>query len=165
MKKNKLDVYSPLQGQIKYCLRDLRSDYGRRVYIEYDQCIMMFAHLEEIYVKEGDHVEPGQVIGKMGKTGYSPSIHLHVSQFNKRAPKLTAKYAQDPTFTLKLAEYYVTNTKVSNGFGSKYCNPKLKMHEGIDFSGTKTILNWEDKKIDPLYQDYRLKKDYPEDYA
>lgn len=167
MKKDrteKLGVYSPNKGKVKYALKT-KSDYGYRVYIEYVDCIMMFAHLAEFFVKEGQEIEAGEMIGLIGATGYGSSAHLHISAFNKRAPRLTAEFAIDPTFTLKLAPYYPTNSFVSNGFGSKFCNPKLEAHEGIDFSATKFIPNWEQKYIDPLYQDYRIERDYPEEYT
>jgi len=150
MNKHKLDVYSPAKGVVKYALKDLKSDYGRRVYIEYDTCIMLFAHLESFIVREGQEIRPGELLGTMGNTGYGDDVHL--------------EYAIDPTFFLKLSAHYVTNSKISNGFGSKYCNPKLKGHEGVDYSGTNMITGWTEKVIDPLFQDYRLKNMYPEEY-
>jgi hypothetical protein len=160
------DIYSPLQGKVQYALQDTKSAYGRRLYIEYDKCILMFAHLNELYVKEGDIVEPFMLLAQMGSTGYSPSKHLHVSAFSKRAKELTALYTMDPTYILKLAPAYVTNTKVSNGYNSRFCNPKLEKHEGIDFSGNKDnlITGWDSKDIDPLSQNYRTKRTHPEEY-
>ena len=38
----------------------------------------MYAHLVDYgYVKEGQAVEMGQVIGRMGTSGYSTGCHLH----------------------------------------------------------------------------------------
>jgi murein DD-endopeptidase MepM/ murein hydrolase activator NlpD len=37
----------------------------------------LYAHLSEIYVKEGERVEQNQSIGKMGSTGCSTGTHLH----------------------------------------------------------------------------------------
>jgi len=34
-------------------------------------------HQEEIYVADGDHVEAGQLIGKIGSTGRVTGAHLH----------------------------------------------------------------------------------------
>jgi hypothetical protein len=164
MQKNKYDIYSPYQGKVKYALKDTNSDYGKRIYIEYPMVTLMFGHLNKIFVKENDIVDAGQLIGEMGNTGYSPSLHLHVSAFLPRTKELTAKYTVDPTIHLKLAPYWVTNTLVSNPYRSKYCNPKLDFHEGIDFSGTKFIKDWDTVKIDPLRQDMLLKKDHPEFY-
>lgn len=37
----------------------------------------LYAHLSEIYVREGERVEQNQSIGKMGSTGCSTGTHLH----------------------------------------------------------------------------------------
>ena len=42
---------------------------GQNVYTRY-------GHLTDIYVKEGDYVQAGQVIGTVGSTGYSTGYHL-----------------------------------------------------------------------------------------
>ena len=168
MRTRKLnEVYSPFEkGTVKYVLKDTNSAYGRRVYIAYELCILMFAHLESVNVKEGQEIRGDEVIGTIGNTGYdiNSAYHLHVSAFPTNPKKLTAMFTVDPTFFLKLAPFYCTNTLVSNGYGSKYCNPKLKKHEGIDF-GLTPIANYETERIEPLYQDYRLRRDYKEDYT
>jgi len=162
------DVYSPLDGIVKYALTT-ESSYGNRVYIDYGNNILMFAHLAEFYVSDKETVKAGQLIGKIGDTGYSPSKHLHISAFTKRAKALNARNTVNPTYVLKLAKYWPTNTIVSNGYGSKFFNKVLiekgiYSHEGIDFSYIHTIDGWETRHIDPLDQDLRLKKDYPDEY-
>ena len=44
----------------------------------------MYAHLCVgcRYVKEGDYVEKGQVIGGMGQTGAATGVHLHFAIWN-----------------------------------------------------------------------------------
>ena len=41
--------------------------------------ISMMCHLDEIHVKEGDHVDVGDILGTVGSTGRSTGPHLHWS--------------------------------------------------------------------------------------
>ncbi|MFA5793074.1 MAG: M23 family metallopeptidase [Candidatus Gracilibacteria bacterium] len=55
--------------------------YGNHVQIDHGNgYVTLYAHMEVLYVSEGDYVEQGQVIGKMGNTGRvygATGIHLH----------------------------------------------------------------------------------------
>ncbi len=163
MSRNKMDVYAPLAGTVRFASKT-PSAYGYRIYLDTTEGTLLFAHLASFYVKEGDILEAGDALGVMGATGFGGAVHLHISYFLPNSPKLTAEYATDPTFILQLADCYPTNTRVSNGYGSKYHNPKLDKHEGIDFSGIHFIEGWKNQKIDPLFQDYRTKEKYPDEY-
>lgn len=56
----------------------LRYDYGHHVIITHDSGLQtLYGHMTDIYVKVGDRVARGQIIGKMGSTGRSTGTHLH----------------------------------------------------------------------------------------
>jgi murein DD-endopeptidase MepM/ murein hydrolase activator NlpD len=70
------DVYAPADGVIVYTgLKIVRGnvtiiDHGWGIYTA-------LFHQSEIYVKAGDHVTAGQLIGKIGDTGRVTGPHLH----------------------------------------------------------------------------------------
>lgn len=53
---------------------------GNSLYIDHGNGVMsLYFHLSEFDVKEGDTVERGQVVGKIGSTGRVTGPHLHLS--------------------------------------------------------------------------------------
>lgn len=55
-----------------------RSDYGEYILISHGNGLdTFFAHLSERLVEAGDHIEQGERIGLVGKTGRSTGAHLH----------------------------------------------------------------------------------------
>ena len=52
--------------------------YGKYVVIRHDNGMeTYYAHMSEVLVNVGDRVSLGDVIGKIGSTGYSTGPHLH----------------------------------------------------------------------------------------
>ena len=43
-----------------------------------NEFITLYGHLTEVDVEIGDEVKKGDVIGKMGSTGFSTGDHLHI---------------------------------------------------------------------------------------
>ena len=56
----------------------LRYGYGFHAIVDHGGGLStLYAHMSEIYVKPGDAVARGQIIGRMGSTGRSSGTHLH----------------------------------------------------------------------------------------
>ena len=53
----------------------------------------LYGHLSEIYVRTGQTVRQGEVIGRVGSTGLSTEPHLH---FELRTPSRAGWQAVDP---------------------------------------------------------------------
>jgi murein DD-endopeptidase MepM/ murein hydrolase activator NlpD len=71
-------VYAAGDGVIEFA--DYRSNgYGKYVIIDHgvDGLSSLYAHLQTIQVREGEHVVRGQQIGTVGSTGLSLGPHLH----------------------------------------------------------------------------------------
>ncbi len=52
--------------------------YGRMVVVDHgDGLTTRYAHLSDMTVREGDRLEPGAVLGRVGSTGRSTGPHLH----------------------------------------------------------------------------------------
>ncbi|WP_418765173.1 M23 family metallopeptidase [Mailhella sp.] len=79
-----IDIRAPLGSPIMafrsgsvVCAEYHRS-YGYMVEIQQDDGILArYAHMSQILVREGDRVEPGLMIGRVGSTGRSTGPHLH----------------------------------------------------------------------------------------
>lgn len=52
--------------------------YGRYIKVEHDYGYKTaYGHLSSIAVSVGEYVEKGQLIGRVGSSGYSTGPHLH----------------------------------------------------------------------------------------
>jgi len=70
---------------------------GNSVFLDHgDGLITMYFHLSEIDVEEGQRVERGQVIGKVGSTGRATGPHLHFG-IRWRGERIDPTMLLDPT--------------------------------------------------------------------
>ncbi|MGI0487320.1 peptidoglycan DD-metalloendopeptidase family protein [Pantanalinema rosaneae CENA516] len=70
-------VLAAYAGQV--AIADFLGGYGLTVALEHNKGTQqtLYAHLSEIFVKPGEMVKQGEVIGRVGSTGNSTGPHLH----------------------------------------------------------------------------------------
>ena len=79
-------VMAAHDGFVVYSGRGYRG-YGRMVLIEFsDEWASLYAHLDRVFVKEGDVVLKGETIGSMGRTGRTTGVHLHFELLREKQP-------------------------------------------------------------------------------
>ena len=78
-------VLAALAGRV--AIADLLGGYGLAVTVEHNKGTQqtLYAHLSEIFVKPGELVKQGDVIGRVGSTGNSTGPHLHF-EFRQLTP-------------------------------------------------------------------------------
>lgn len=86
-------VVASLSGKV--VMSGLAGGYGLAIEIEHEnpRRRTLYGHLSELYVREGQMVRQGEVIGRVGSTGLSTGPHLH---FELRLPQEGGWVAVDP---------------------------------------------------------------------
>ena len=70
------DILATASGEISFVGN--YGSYGKSVFIDHGNGIQTrYAHLSKIFVKKGEIVDLGNIIGKIGNTGRSTGKHLH----------------------------------------------------------------------------------------
>ena len=68
-------IVSATDGAVVYAGN--KGDFGKHIKIQVNDVIVLYAHCNKLYVKEGDPVKQGQEIAEVGSTGNTTGPHLH----------------------------------------------------------------------------------------
>ena len=68
-------IKSATSGEV--VLASEEGDYGKHLKIQIGEVSIIYAHCNNLYVKQGDKIEQGQEIAEVGSTGNSTGPHLH----------------------------------------------------------------------------------------
>lgn len=69
------NIYASIGGEVIVAGTD--NAYGKYVMIQTDNMVTVYAHCSELKVKKGQKVKQGEIIAKVGSTGWSTGPHLH----------------------------------------------------------------------------------------
>lgn len=86
-------IKSATDGEV--VLASEEGDYGKHLKIQIGEVSVIYAHCNDLYVKQGDIITQGQEIAEVGSTGNSTGSHLH---FEIRISERTV----DPQMILEL---------------------------------------------------------------
>lgn len=75
-------VYCMLPGKVAEVIHG-NTGYGNYIVIDHGKLRCLYAHLSEIYTKEGSVVDAGTIVGLTGSTGRSTGEHLHLAMKRK----------------------------------------------------------------------------------
>ena len=68
-------IKSATEGEV--VLVSEEGDYGKHIKIQNGEVSILYAHCNNIYVKQGEQIKQGQEIAEVGSTGNSTGAHLH----------------------------------------------------------------------------------------
>ena len=68
-------IVSATDGTVIYT--SSKGDYGNHIKVQINEVIVLYAHCNKLYVKEGDVIKQGQEIAEVGSTGNTTGPHLH----------------------------------------------------------------------------------------
>ncbi|MDR2923638.1 MAG: M23 family metallopeptidase [Treponema sp.] len=72
-------VKAALKGTVLHI--DNNRNLGNFIILKHGEYQTLYAHLSAVLVKKGEEVNQGQMIGKVGETGYTTGPHLHFEVF------------------------------------------------------------------------------------
>jgi murein DD-endopeptidase MepM/ murein hydrolase activator NlpD len=88
-------IYAAHAGRVIYTGHGFHG-YGNMIMVEHgDHWASLYAHLSRITVRQGDYVQMGDPIGRMGTTGHSTGVHLHFELMHDKLPVDPQNYLPD----------------------------------------------------------------------
>lgn len=78
-------IYAAHSGRVIYSGRGFKG-YGKFVILKSGNLATFYSHCHRLHVKQGQWVEEGQLIGKVGRTGNATGPHLHFEVRHNRTP-------------------------------------------------------------------------------
>ena len=69
------NIYAVLHGSVSSC--GYNSKFGNFIVLNHGNYTTVYGHLSAVYIKTGELVEPGEIIGISGATGQATGEHLH----------------------------------------------------------------------------------------
>lgn len=69
------NICAAIGGEVTAATTD--DAYGKYIMIQTDNLVTLYAHCSELKVKKGQKIKQGEVIGKVGSTGWATGPHLH----------------------------------------------------------------------------------------
>jgi murein DD-endopeptidase MepM/ murein hydrolase activator NlpD len=105
-------VLAAFAGKVQ--LADFMGGYGLAVVLQHNKGTeeTLYGHLSELFVKPGETVKQGEVIGRVGSTGFSTGPHLHF-EFRQQSPD-GSWVTMDPGQTLEFSlAKFITNLQLA----------------------------------------------------
>lgn len=147
-----------------------------------------YGHLSEIYVSEGDLVEKGTIIGRMGTTGNSTGVHLHFSVTDSEAGKYidpltfyNIANSTEPETVVNIADIemasivsiptaYIYHSSKSSGLGFSVVGTVLSRDEWVTLAlnyanGKSTDACFQDKSTMEKFYDTCVERGVNPEYA
>lgn len=93
-------ILATREGRV--AVADRMGGYGLAVVLQHAQGKQdtLYAHMSEMFVRPGEEVKPGTIIGRVGSTGLSTGPHLH---YETRQQKGSGWVVTDPSIQLEVA--------------------------------------------------------------
>ncbi len=102
----------------KVAIADRMGGYGIAVVLRHSQGKQdtLYAHMSEMFVRPGEQVKPGTIIGRVGSTGLSTGPHLH---YETRQQQGSSWVTTDPGPQLEAARTQLVQAQRVSGRGVK----------------------------------------------